>query len=124
MIIHFLITLGLGKQSEFLRNVSSYNRTLLKSIRSLFVYPIERCQCPAEYQGQFCEECVDGYFHLDNKGPFATCIPCKCNNHADTCDRETGKCDCKDNTSGHECEVSRRSFFLEYTVKNLSASFL
>ena len=37
---------------------------------------IERCQCPTEYQGQFCEQCVEGFFHLDNGGPFAKCIPC------------------------------------------------
>ena len=72
---------------------------------------IERCQCPAEYQGQFCEQCVEGYFHVNNGGPFATCIPCKCNSHADICDPESGKCDCQHNTDGHECDVCARGFY-------------
>ena len=50
---------------------------------------IERCDCPQGYKGQFCELCEDGYHH-DGGGPFARCIPCSCNNHADTCDPETG----------------------------------
>jgi hypothetical protein len=52
---------------------------------------IERCDCPAGYQGQFCQLCQEGYHHENNGGPFARCIECRCNNHADSCDQESGK---------------------------------
>lgn len=71
---------------------------------------IERCQCPPGYQGQFCQLCVPGYHH-DNGGPFARCVPCNCNGHADSCNAETGKCDCQDNTDGHNCEQCAKGFY-------------
>lgn len=49
------------------------------------------CTCPDGYVGQFCESCAPGYRHdPSNGGPFARCIPCNCNGHADVCDIETG----------------------------------
>ena len=51
---------------------------------------IERCECPNGYEGQFCERCQPGYYHENNEGPFARCIPCNCNNHSDYCDVESG----------------------------------
>lgn len=63
--------------------------------RGLFGEPatwIEMCTCPEGYVGQFCESCAPGFRHLPaNGGPFASCIPCDCNNHADICDSETGE---------------------------------
>ena len=53
---------------------------------------IERCNCPAGYQGQFCERCQQGYHH-NRGGPFARCSPCSCNAHADICDPESGNCE-------------------------------
>jgi laminin gamma 1 len=72
---------------------------------------IERCQCPQGYQGQFCQLCVAGYHHENNGGPFARCIPCSCNNHADICDAESGKCDCQHNTDGHNCDQCAKGFY-------------
>lgn len=53
---------------------------------------IEMCTCPEGYVGQYCESCAPGYRHSpSNGGPFAACIPCDCNSHADICDSETGE---------------------------------
>lgn len=53
---------------------------------------IEMCTCPSGYVGQFCESCAPGSRHdPPNGGPFAPCVPCNCNGHADICDAETGK---------------------------------
>lgn len=72
---------------------------------------VERCQCPDGYQGQFCQLCVDGYYHENNGGPFARCIPCQCNGHADICDAESGKCACEHNTDGQNCEKCAKGFY-------------
>jgi len=34
--------------------------------------------------------CLSGYHH-DNGGPFARCIQCNCNGHAESCDPESGQ---------------------------------
>ena len=54
--------------------------------------PRNRCNCPSGYKGQFCESCQDGSYHERNGGPFARCIPCSCNGHADICNPESGVC--------------------------------
>ena len=72
---------------------------------------IERCQCPTGYTGQFCEKCINGYHHEKNGGPFARCIPCNCNGHADICDPESGECACRDNTDGHNCEKCAKGYY-------------
>ena len=72
---------------------------------------IERCQCPDGYQGQHCELCIAGYHHENNGGPFARCIPCTCNGHADICDAESGKCECQDNTDGHNCDRCAKGYY-------------
>lgn len=53
---------------------------------------IEMCTCPTGYIGQFCESCAPGYRHEPTHGgPFARCVPCNCNGHADICDADTGE---------------------------------
>ncbi|NXP08252.1 LAMC2 protein, partial [Thinocorus orbignyianus] len=53
---------------------------------------VERCECPAGYQGQFCERCAPGY-HRDapGLGPFSICVPCDCQGGG-ICDPDTGEC--------------------------------
>ena len=53
---------------------------------------IERCDCPSNYVGQFCESCAPGYRReTPFGGPSSECIPCECNGHSDTCHPESGE---------------------------------
>lgn len=73
---------------------------------------IEMCTCPEGYVGQYCESCAPGYRHKPaSGGPFASCIPCDCNNHADICDSETGRCICQHNTAGDQCERCAKGYY-------------
>lgn len=52
---------------------------------------LEMCTCPDGYVGEFCESCGPGFRHEPaSGGPFAPCVPCNCNGHADICDNESG----------------------------------
>ncbi|XP_012279283.1 laminin subunit gamma-1 [Orussus abietinus] len=73
---------------------------------------VEHCQCPHGYVGQFCESCAPGFHHdPPNGGPFANCVPCNCNGHADICEAETGQCICQHNTAGSNCEHCTRGYY-------------
>nr|CAG4649913.1 EOG090X005Q [Sida crystallina] len=73
---------------------------------------IERCSCPEGYIGQYCESCAPGFRHEPaNGGPFARCVPCNCNGHADICDAESGRCICQHSTAGDNCERCARGFY-------------
>ncbi|KAH0534833.1 laminin subunit gamma-1 [Cotesia glomerata] len=73
---------------------------------------VEHCQCPHGYVGQFCESCAPGFHHdPPSGGPFAHCVPCNCNGHADICEAETGQCICQHNTAGSNCELCARGFY-------------
>ncbi|XP_076248690.1 laminin subunit gamma-1 [Calliopsis andreniformis] len=73
---------------------------------------VEHCQCPHGYVGQFCESCAPGFHHdPPNGGPFALCVPCNCNGHADICEAETGQCICQHNTAGSNCELCKRGYY-------------
>lgn len=53
---------------------------------------VEECLCPPQYTGLSCEECADGYYRSSTGSFGGFCVPCQCNNHADTCDKVTGVC--------------------------------
>ncbi|KAJ8370727.1 hypothetical protein SKAU_G00107550 [Synaphobranchus kaupii] len=53
---------------------------------------VEICLCPANYQGDSCQQCGPGYYR-DTKGLFlGKCVPCNCNSHSDQCLDGTGVC--------------------------------
>ncbi|XP_063064918.1 laminin subunit alpha-5 isoform X2 [Engraulis encrasicolus] len=66
---------------------------------------VEICMCPANYQGDSCQECAPG-FYRDTKGLFlGKCVPCHCNGHSDQCLDGSGICvNCQHNTAGDHCE--------------------
>ncbi|XDV27541.1 hypothetical protein PO909_031046 [Leuciscus waleckii] len=52
---------------------------------------VEKCRCPAGYDGLFCERCATGYRRrFPGQGPKSPCDPCSC--QGGTCDPETGGC--------------------------------
>lgn len=58
--------------------------------------------CQDDTDGPNCEKCVSGYFGDPING--GLCIPCRCNGHAQSCNRETGKCYCSTKgIIGHNC---------------------
>ncbi|NWX38195.1 LAMC2 protein, partial [Notiomystis cincta] len=53
---------------------------------------VERCQCPPQYRGQFCESCAPGYRRdAPSQGPFSICVLCNCQGGG-ICDPDTGEC--------------------------------
>lgn len=88
---------------------------------------VEVCTCPVGYIGQHCESCAYGYRRDPvNGGAYSRCVPCNCNYHADTCDVNTGKCECKHHTNGDNCEKCENGYYgnsLELTEKVLYQNF-
>uniref|UniRef100_A0A8C6GKJ4 Laminin subunit gamma-1 n=1 Tax=Mus spicilegus TaxID=10103 RepID=A0A8C6GKJ4_MUSSI len=78
---------------------------------------VESCTCPVGYGGQFCETCLPGYRReTPSLGPYSPCVLCTCNGHSETCDPETGVCDCRDNTAGPHCEKCRDGYYGDSTL--------
>ncbi|KAL4656079.1 laminin subunit gamma-1 [Arapaima gigas] len=78
---------------------------------------VERCSCPQAYTGQFCEKCALGYRRAQPElGPFSPCELCNCHGHSDTCNSETGLCDCRDNTAGPSCERCKDGYYGDSTA--------
>ncbi|XP_033914651.3 laminin subunit alpha-1-like [Acipenser ruthenus] len=81
---------------------------------------IERCKCPSGYAGLSCQECAPGFYRqslteLNVQGPrplIEPCVSCQCNNHSQTCDLDTGKCQgCQDNTAGDHCDLCAPGYY-------------
>ncbi|CAH3033959.1 unnamed protein product [Porites lobata] len=60
-------------------------------------------KCKNNTSGHRCEVCAVGHYGDAKNG--GTCKACECNGHADTCDHETGKCECLAHwVTGDHCE--------------------
>uniref|UniRef100_A0A2K6F143 Laminin subunit gamma-1 n=1 Tax=Propithecus coquereli TaxID=379532 RepID=A0A2K6F143_PROCO len=78
---------------------------------------VESCTCPVGYGGQFCEMCLSGYRReTPSLGPYSPCVLCTCNGHSETCDPETGVCNCRDNTAGPHCEKCSDGYYGDSTM--------
>ncbi|KAM4529659.1 laminin subunit alpha-2 isoform 2-T2 [Fundulus diaphanus] len=81
------------------------------------------CSCRDSFRGEKCDECKIGY------RDFPQCIQCECSaggSDSQTCDLErgvcacadrTGKCSCKENVEGHNCDHCKSDTF-GLSVKN------
>ncbi|XP_044514002.1 laminin subunit alpha-1 [Gracilinanus agilis] len=83
-------------------------------------YYLENCQCPPGTAGFSCQDCASGYYRAkflkvsgDDPLPLvASCVPCECNNHSETCHPETGQClNCRDNTAGNHCDICAPGYY-------------
>ncbi|XP_068095773.1 laminin subunit gamma-2 [Hyperolius riggenbachi] len=64
---------------------------------------VEKCECPAGYKGNFCEQCAPGYRRESPAlGPFSPCVACKCQGGG-LCDPETGDCYSGDEIQNNDC---------------------
>ncbi|KAK5897644.1 hypothetical protein CgunFtcFv8_015135, partial [Champsocephalus gunnari] len=76
---------------------------------------IESCTCPTGYSGLSCQECSSGFFQqplseLSSQSRrslfIPPCVQCRCNNHSETCDPQTGACQsCEHHTAGSSCHL-------------------
>ncbi|KAK3875518.1 hypothetical protein Pcinc_019616 [Petrolisthes cinctipes] len=59
--------------------------------------------CANNTAGSHCQYCIDKFFGRPING--GLCKPCMCNEHGDTCNRETGRCNCHTKgVTGDHCE--------------------
>ncbi|XP_068200121.1 laminin subunit alpha-1 [Antennarius striatus] len=82
---------------------------------------IESCICPPGYAGLSCQECAPGFFRQpvselspeSQKSLFVRpCVRCRCNNHSQSCDAETGDCQgCQHHTDGRSCSVCTPGYY-------------
>ncbi|KAG7168510.1 Attractin-like [Homarus americanus] len=59
--------------------------------------------CANNTAGSHCQYCIEKFFGKPING--GLCQPCMCNEHGDTCNRETGRCNCNTKgVTGDHCE--------------------
>ncbi|XP_029698573.1 laminin subunit alpha-1 isoform X2 [Takifugu rubripes] len=80
---------------------------------------IESCICPTGYTGLSCQDCAAGFFRqpLSELSPQSQrlmsvrpCVPCRCNNHSESCDAASGECQCQHHTSGWSCQQCSQGY--------------
>ncbi|XP_071118584.1 laminin subunit beta-1-like [Haliotis cracherodii] len=82
---------------------------------------VEKCECGTGYTGLSCESCATGFKRANVTGHeyLGVCEPCTCNNHASTCDPNTGNClDCQHQTTGANCEMCKPGYYGNATIGN------
>ncbi|KAI5615551.1 multiple epidermal growth factor-like domains protein 9 [Silurus asotus] len=68
------------------------------------------CECKAGVDGDKCTNCRPGFFNFSSTG----CQACQCNNHSNTCDKQSGVClNCQGNTRGSSCAECKPNFYRE-----------
>ena len=74
-------------------------------------YTVESCNCPTGHTGQFCDECMDGYYRPSGN-PLDACIQCACNGYSTSCNQLTGVCNnCTNSTEGDQCERCTTGYY-------------
>eukprot|EP00047_Mylnosiga_fluctuans_P021514 m.105611 g.105611 ORF g.105611 m.105611 type:complete len:1016 (-) comp8923_c0_seq1:250-3297(-) len=105
---------------------NGHSLTCIKSAQNT----VKCVNCSGNTMGDLCDRCVPGYFlnttiivaarkagmtpraYVDGTAVNVTCNPCMCNNHASTCDADTGEnCPCSDYTRSPDCSAAVGSCF-------------
>lgn len=72
-----------------------------------------QCSCKPGSIGRKCDQCEDGYHSLTQSG----CSSCNCSaagtqpSLLNKCDKNTGRCDCKLNVEGNNCDQCKQGFY-------------
>lgn len=107
-----------GKWTQALRQFTALANVRMEYSTSAMVgrnvsTNVENCTCPIGYSGLSCQQCSPGYTRAIPYGSaYSACVPCKCNNHATTCNPDNGICqECQHFTTGNNCEVCRPGYY-------------
>ncbi|XP_040199485.1 laminin subunit beta-4-like isoform X1 [Rana temporaria] len=79
-----------------------------------------QCQCQNFATGQYCDECMAGYWGLGNS--LHPCSACSCDiggAHSVVCSQSTGQCDCLPNIVGLQCKQPADGYYfipLDYYI--------